>query len=109
MNFQLIKNYRSTRLFLNISGTTDLNVGGTFSNFKRIQSFLSKVLQNTADAPFYLTNSSLHNVITIPSYPNVQPDTFPETFADDYAILSSNSDPKEDSLTSPLPFDVDPV
>ena len=78
--------------------TYGLELWGTakFSNIKRIQSFQSKVLRTIVNAPFYVTNKTLHHDLNIPFIL----DLIPAKFSKFHQNLSHHPNPVVQSLSS---------
>ncbi|MXP61690.1 reverse transcriptase family protein [Pantoea sp. Taur] len=78
--------------------TYGLELWGTakHSNIKRIQSFQSKVLRTIVNAPYYVTNRTLHNDLNIPFVL----DLIPLKFSKFHQNLSDHPNPLAQSLSS---------
>ena len=78
--------------------TYGLELWGTtkFSNIKRIQSFQSKVLRMIVNAPYYVTNKTLHHDLYIPYILDV----IPSRFSNFHMNLIHHPNPLAQSLSS---------
>ena len=78
--------------------TYGIELWGTakLSNIKRIQSFQSKILRTIVDAPFYVSNKTLHNDLHMPFVI----DLIPKNFSKFHQKLIHHPNPVAQSLSS---------